>query len=407
MGRDRDDTRSRDGAVARLRKSLRVSGLRWTASLALDRAGVPAMRLWRQRNITPTTLSRQVAMILGSWGMSEPHVAITTDYLMYADLRGIDSHGCAMMRDYHRGLRAGRLTMTPSISVIREDATTALIDGGGGLGHVPGDVAMKLAIRKCLDSGLGAVAVRNSGHFGAAGAYAARAAKSGCIGIAMTSVRTPSVVPTNGVEAKLGTNPIAFAATTKQIDQPFLLDMATSTAPLGKLMTAWRSGRAIPAGWALDERGQPDTNPRRAAQARRLTPLGSSIEMGSHKGYGLATMVEILSSVLPGVRDANNAAGAEPRVGHFFLALDPRRFRDDGAFEAGLSALTDDLRATTPINPAQPVLVAGDPEHATCEARTRSGIPLSRGVIEDLRAVCDESRAPFLLDSGDEGSPIA
>jgi LDH2 family malate/lactate/ureidoglycolate dehydrogenase len=303
-----------------------------------------------------------------------------------------------MLLDYHRGIRAGRLTMRPRLEVVREGPSTALVDGGGGLGHVPADTAMKLAVAKCRASGLAAVAVRNSGHFGAAGTYAAMAARAGFIGVVTTNNRIPALVPTLGLQAVLGTNPLAVAAPAGR-NRPFLLDMATSTVPIGRLMSRWRSGRAIPRGWASDPAGRAVTSGRVAARYRLLTPLGSTHEMGSHKGYGLAAAVEILSSVLPGLR-SGAAVDAEARVGHFVLALDPGRFRGAGEFEADLDGLLDALRASRPVDPARPVLVAGDPEYATGDERRRTGIPLSRGVLEDLRSVCRASGVPPHLTVG-------
>src|SRR5262245_45765879 len=206
--------------------TLRTSGLLWAASLVIDRAGFGILGLWPDKVVSVEALTTQVVAILRAWGMAEEHITITTEHLVYADLHGVDSHGCGMLLHYHRGLSAGSLTMTPKIEVLRESETTALLDGGGGLGHVPADAAMKLAIAKCRDVGIGAVTVRNSGHYGAAGAYASLAARSGFIGIATTNTAPPAVVPTFGVEAMLGTNPIAFAAPASH-NQPFLLDMAT------------------------------------------------------------------------------------------------------------------------------------------------------------------------------------
>ncbi len=379
--------------------SIRDSGPLWTVSLILDRV-VPSavLGLWPDKTVSPATLATQVDTILRAWGMSQEHASVTVDHLMYADLHGIDSHGCSILLDYFRSFEAGSLNVNPTIAVVRESATTALVDGGGGLGHVPGDTAMKLAMTKCRDMGLGAVTVRNSGHYGAAGTYASMAAQSGFIGIATTSTRRPAVVPTFGAEAMLGTNPIAFAAPAAR-NPPFLLDMATSTASVGKVTMAWRKGRSLPIGWALDPQGRPVTSGRLAAKYRRLTPLGSSREMGSHKGYGLAAAVEILSSVLPGIRSGRGTEKAHERVGHFFLSIDPRRFRDDGEFEADLDAMIDALRACKPVDPQQPVLVAGDPERAAYAERSGSGIRLSRSVIEDLRTVARGSGVPFVLDA--------
>lgn len=381
-------------AARRMLNSLRSSGPLWTASLVLDRVGLRTQGLWPDQFVSAQDLSKQIAAILRGFGMLDDHVSITTEYLMYADLHGIDSHGCAMLSQYHQAFQNGLLEKTPQIQVIRETETTGLIDGGGGLGHVPADTAMKMAIEKCRMSGTAIVVVRNSGHFGAAGAYASLAAKSGFIGMAMTNTGIPAVVPTYGADAKLGTNPVAFAAPVSH-NRPFLFDMATSTVPLGKLMVAHRNGRSIPVGWALDADGMPLTNARLAVQYRRLTPLGSNPDMSSHKGYGLATMVEILTSLLSGTCSSQT----EPRTGHFFLALNPNLFRENGEFENDLDALMGSLRNCRPLHAEQPVLVAGDPEYAAYAERSSSGIPLSRSVIEDLRAICRSIGVPFDLQT--------
>jgi LDH2 family malate/lactate/ureidoglycolate dehydrogenase len=239
------------------------------------------------------------------------------------------------------------------------------------------------------------VAVRNSGHYGAAGAYAALAVQQGLIGLATTSTPTPAVVPTFAKEPLLGTNPIALAAPAAR-NRPFLLDMATSTVSLGKLLERWRSGRRIPRGWALNRRGGPLTNGRAAARYRRLAPLGGDRERGSHKGYGLAVAVEILSAVLPGLASGHSRGGRRARVGHFLLALDPARFRD--GFADGLDELIDALHGAEPADPRQPVLVAGDPEQEILAQRSSAGIALSRSVVEDIRAVALACGVPFLLD---------
>jgi LDH2 family malate/lactate/ureidoglycolate dehydrogenase len=329
--------------------------------------------------------------------MSPEHVKITVTHILYADLHGIDSHGCSMMHHYHRSYADGRLSMTPKIEVIRETKATALIDGGGGLGHVPADKAMRLAIAKCRSSGIGAVAVRNSGHFGAAGAYTSMAAQEGFIGMATTSTHAPALVPTFGAEALLGTNPIAFAAPAVR-NQIFSLDMATSTVPIGRLTDEWRKGNAIPVGWAMNRKCRPIRNGRAATKHRMVTPLGMDQKTGGHKGYGLAAMVEILSAILPGVTRSRKRGGGDGRAGHFFLALDPRQFSDEGEFEEDLDDMVDMLHACRRADPNRPVLVAGDPEHAKAEERERSGIPLSKSVFEDIRSVARASGVAFLLE---------
>jgi LDH2 family malate/lactate/ureidoglycolate dehydrogenase len=376
----------------------RDSGPLWACTLAFDRV-VPlgAVRLWRPLLIAEAVLARQVEAILEAWGLSDEHISITVEKMLYADLRGIDGHGCSKLRFYHELLADGRLNPSPAIEVARTSEATVVVDGDGGLGHVPATVAMEEAIDRCQATGVGVAAVRNSGHYGAAGAYAVMAADRGLIGVATTSTPTPALVPTFGRDPLLGTNPIAVAAPAVR-NRHFLLDMATSTVSLGKLVQRWRSGRPIPRGWALNGRGRAVTNGRVAARHRRLAPLGGQPETASYKGYGLALVVEILSSILPGLEAATPSAGRRP-VGHFLLALDPARFRPEGSLSADLDDLLDSMHRAAPANPNRPVLVPGDPEELIRAKRGAQGIPLPKSVVEDIRAVAIASRAPFLLGS--------
>jgi len=385
------------GPLAAFRRTAARSGTLWASALAVDRiASVGMQRLWRPVRVAADRLDDQLAQVFRAWGMPEAHVGITVERILYADLRGIDSHGCCMLPFYRRQWRDGTITSSPTIAVVRETPSTALMDGGGGLGHVAATEAMTRALEKASAGGVGVVAVRNSGHFGAAGAYAAMASARGMIGIATCTTPTPAVVPTSGRDARLGTNPIAVAAPAGR-QPPFLLDMATSTASLGKLIERWRQGQAVPAGWAVDADGAPITNGYRAAAGRRLTPLGGTLEGSSHKGYGLAVAMQILAGVLPGVSDETTADGRRPRVGQFFLALDPGRF-GEGDFGHRMDDLITWLRDTPPLTAGRAVQVAGDPERLVLAERTRLGIPVTRSVFEDLRDVADDAGVPFMLD---------
>ena len=379
-------------ALTAFRRVARESGPLWACTVALDRV-LPfgARRLWPARVVPVTLLREQIELILRAWGLPDDHVETTVEKILYADLRGIDSHGCSKLSFYERLRTEGRLNTNPAVKVVDGGGAAVLVDGGGGLGHVPATIAMEEAIRRCHEHGVGVAAVRNSGHFGAAGAYAAMAADSGLVGLATTSTPTPAVVPTHGRTAMLGTNPIAVAAPASR-NPPFLLDMATSTVSLGKLVERWRSGRRLPRGWALDDRGRLLTRGRAATRHRRLTPLGGRPETSSYKGYGLALAVEILSRVVPG------AAAGGPAVGHLFMALDPASFRDRADFAADVDELIDSMHTAPPARADRPVLVPGDPEQRILAERSAAGIPLSRGVLEDIRAVALASGATLVLD---------
>jgi LDH2 family malate/lactate/ureidoglycolate dehydrogenase len=352
-------------------------------------------------NVSAELLSAQAAAILRAWGLDDDSIAATVEVMLYADLRGIESHGVSTLTLYDEYRRSNKLTLRPQPRVVRETPVTALLDGDGGLGHLPSLRAMRLACEKAAKCGVGVVSVRNSNHFGAAGAYAMMAAERSLIGFVTCATWRPGIVPTFGADAMLGTNPIAFAAPGKN-GPPFCLDMATSTVAFNKVkMAAWH-GKELRPGWAMDAQGQPLTDAAAAVKSIRLTPLGGLPEMSSHKGYGLATMVEILSTTLSGsffaaTRPKEHPDAPRHNVGHFFLALDPKTFRDEGEFEADLDAVTNALRATRRADEVQPVLVAGDPERKMFFERTRNGIPLSEEMRQTLRGLGEVVGAPWLL----------
>jgi LDH2 family malate/lactate/ureidoglycolate dehydrogenase len=229
------------------------------------------------------------------------------------------------------------------------------------------------------------------------------AANAGLIGMACTSNTLPQVAPTFGKEARLGTDPWSFAAPTAEHGQPFLLDMATTTVAAGRIRNKANEGLACPPGWVLDKNGQPSTDPGEARdKGGFLTSLGGSPETSSYKGYGLAVMVNILSACLSGAGLITDPiAGRKPQrndIGHCFIAIDPGLFRDPDDFTADVTRLCNDLRATTPMDPAQPVMVAGDPQWNYAEKRRQEGIPVGAGLLNQIRQVAQACAAPWLLD---------
>lgn len=344
----------------------------------------------------------QIKAILLAWGMPEDNAETTADILGWADLHGVDSHGMSMLPGYDRHRRNGRVKMDARPTVVKETPVSALIDGGGGLGHVPAHFAMQVAIDKAKRAGMAIAAVRNSAHFGATGYYTLMAAKAGLIGIACTSASSIQVAPTFGKEAKLGTDPWSFAAPTGD-ERPFLLDMATTTVAAGKIRNKANEGMQCPPGWVLTKDGLPSTDPMEAREKGGfLTSLGGSPENSSYKGYGLAAMVNILSACLSGstlVTDPMHTKKPQGMdIGHCFMAIDPGLFRESGAFEADVATFCDDLRATKPVDPAQPVMVAGDPQWAYAERRLKEGVPVGAGLLGQVRQIAQASAAPWLLD---------
>src|SRR5688500_7029603 len=186
-------------------------------------------------------------------------VRTAAEVMVETDLCGVDSHGVSMLMDYDEARRRGKLNLKARPRVAREGPVTALVDADAGLGHPAAVMGMELAISKAQTMQVGIVTVFNSHHFGAAGYYAAMASKAGMLGLVTSATRTVAVVPTRAKVPVLGTNPIAFAAPAKR-NAPFLLDMATSAAASNKIKVYGLHGKPIPAGWVLDDGGEPVTD---------------------------------------------------------------------------------------------------------------------------------------------------
>jgi LDH2 family malate/lactate/ureidoglycolate dehydrogenase len=352
-------------------------------------------------------IRQQLVSVLRAWGMSAAHADTTAEMMLETDLRGVDSHGISMLPTYDREFRAGRLNMQPVFKTVREGPSFALIDADASLGHPVSVHAMNLAVDKCRESGVAVVSVFNSHHFGAAGCYSRIAADRGVIGMVTASTRGVTMVPTFGAEPVMGTNPLAFAAPARR-NAPFELDMATTTVAAGKVKVYKLNHRPLPSGWVVDDKGQAVTEPEQAfgyvfdRPEGGITPLGGPREVGGHKGYGLAVMVHILGGALAGasfspIRNRTQKPSDPHNIGHFFLAIDPRCFRDEGAFEDDLDQVIDTLHGARRADPAQPVLVAGDPERATRVERLRDGVPVPDDLMEQLRTVAKSANVPFVL----------
>ena len=344
----------------------------------------------------------QLKAILLAWGMPEENAEITADVLSWADLHGVDSHGVSMVPGYDGLRRSGCAKMDAQPRVVRESPVSALIDGGGGLGHVPGHFAMSTAIRKAKAAGMAISAVHSSAHFGAAGYYSLMAARQGLIGISCTSASGIQVAPTFGKQARLGTDPWSFAAPSAD-GVPFLLDMATTTVAAGRIRNKANEGLPTPDGWVLDSEGRPSNDPLVAKEKGGfLTSLGGSPENSSYKGYGLAVMVNILGSCLSGatlITDPMHTKKPQGMdIGHFFMAINPDLFRDEGDFEKDVARFMGDLRGTKPVDPAQPVMVAGDPQWKNAAKRMQEGIPVGPGLLNQVRQIAQAAAAPWLLD---------
>ncbi|MGT2509334.1 Ldh family oxidoreductase [Cupriavidus basilensis] len=356
------------------------------------------------------SLRTQAETILTAWGMPGEPARITAALMVEADLLGVDSHGISMLVQYETMLRNGRLKLDAPCRVLREGPATALLDGGAGLGHAVSARAMQLAVDKARAIGIALVGVRNSHHFGTAGVYARIASRQGLIGLVTSSAQGILLVPTRAAGSVLGTNPIAFAAPVSagSRNTDFVLDMATTTAAANRVKVKALRGQAVPAGWVVDGQGAPVTEPQ-AARAQvferpdgGLTPLGGSPDGGSHKGYGLSLLAQVLGGTLNGgafapLHKRHHGPSDPANVGHSFIAIDPSFFGEPGDFQRDLDDILDLLHATPPADPAAPVLVPGDPEETTRAERLRHGVPLPEALVQQIREVSRRAGAPDRL----------
>lgn len=325
--------------------------------------------------VTHEDLARFIQATLAAVGANQASAQAVSRALVTASRMGTDSHGLRLLPHYVQALQGGRIKGAPNMVFQRRLAATGCLNADDGLGHLAGYTAMEHATAMADEVGIGAVAVGHSSHFGAAGCYALAAAERGYLGMAFCN-SDPFVLLHDGAKPFHGTNPIAFAAPVAG-ESPYLLDMATSSIPWNRVQQFGAIGRQLPDQVAADAAGDVSRVP---ADIAALLPLGGS-DFG-FKGAGLGGMVEVLSSMLSGMQHGfrllpmGGPDMATPRgVGHFFLAIKPDAFVDEGTFAQGLAAYLTDLRAQ-PASKNARVLAPGDREWRCQAQRDAQGVPL-------------------------------
>ncbi|NHJ25907.1 MAG: Ldh family oxidoreductase [Candidatus Lokiarchaeota archaeon] len=325
---------------------------------------------------------------------------IIADVLISSDLRGIDSHGIQRCRMYYERIKQGIYNPKTDIEIIKDEGATAVIDGKCGMGQIIGYKAMKLAIEKARKFGVGAVAVRNSTHFGFAGYYSLMAIREGMIGFTTTNAR-PAVPPTFGVEPMLGTNPLTYGAPTDE-EFPFIIDCATSIIQRGKVEVYNRIHKPLPNGVIITKDGNSETDPEGVLhdlgeRTAALLPLGGKGESTSgYKGYGYATFAEILSAALQDGVYLKDTAGVmengqlKLKVGHFFLAINIKNFIPLDRFQNITGNIMRELRSSKKAPGAERIYTAGEKEYIDTQERLETGIPLTKSVQEDIKIMQQE-----------------
>ena len=362
------------------------------------------------RYVNDSDLLQFVQDVFSSFGISRENALICADNLVLADLRGVSSHGVARLRRYVDGMTNGTILPHSEPRVVREAPSTATVDGQAGLGQITGHFSTGMAIEKAKKTGVGIVAVRNSNHYGIAGYYATMATSQGMIGVTGTNAR-PSIAPTFGVENMLGTNPLTFGIPTDEAF-PFVLDCATSIVQRGKIEYYARVGKDTPAGQVIDQDGNIRTDSEGILEdltrgTAALTPLGGAGEdMAGYKGYGYATVVEILSAalqqgnflkMLTGLQDGKKVPYG---LGHFFIAIDVAAFTEPEDFRRTTGDILRELRASKKAPGEERIYTAGEKEYLARQAREGKGVPFTPGVMKEFVEVRDalglsDYRFPF------------
>jgi L-2-hydroxycarboxylate dehydrogenase (NAD+) len=341
-------------------------------------------------------------------GVPEDDARICAEVLIEADKRGIDSHGVGRLKTiyYDRIVKGGIQDPVTRLEVVRDCKATAVVDGHDGMGMVIGRRCMEMAIAKAREHGLGMVVARNSTHYGFAAYYPLMAVDAGMIGLTGTNAR-PSIAPTHGVENMLGTNPLVFAMPTDE-EFPFTNDYATSVIQRGKIEQWAREGKDCPEGLVIDQEGRSATDSVEILQSlingtAALAPIGGlTEETGGYKGYGFATVVEILSAALSqaaflkqlGGKDAQGKDVPIP-LGHFFLAIDIECFTDLAAFKKTTGDILRALRGSTRAPGKERIYTCGEKEHLAWLERKDKGAPVGAALQRELLAMRDELKLPY------------
>ena len=347
------------------------------------------------------TLEQFMVDVFLGLGVPREDAEVCAEVLITSDKRGIDSHGIGRLKPiYYDRIKQGIQEPVTNFEIVREGPTTAVIDGHDGMGHAIARRAMQMAIDKAKKYGLGMVVVRNSTHYGIAGYFTMQAAEQGCIGMTGTNAR-PSIAPTFGVENMLGTNPLVFGMPTDE-PFPFCIDCATSVSQRGKIEVYDRAGKDLPEGWVIGEDGSTRTDTKQilvdlVKGTAALTPLGGIGDVtGGHKGYGYATVVEILSaalqqgSYLKGLLGFEDGKKVPYRLGHFFQAIDVEAFCDLDEFKHTTGEILRAMRNSKKAPGQERIYTAGELEYLAGLEREGKGAPINKALQDNMDAMRGE-----------------
>lgn len=353
---------------------------------------------------TPEYLEQFTRKVFEKMGCSPEDAKMATDVFIAAELRGYSSHGMIRIKDYYQLWKANRINIRPNVRIVHESPSTAVVDGDGAIGMIAATRSMQVAIEKAKTAGTGWVSTKGSNHYGFAGYYSMMALKHDMIGISLT-IANPLVAPTGSVEPMLGTNPISVSVPAGKYP-PFVSDFSTTPIARGKLAIAAKKGEKIPLGWVQDANGMPSDDPDVITRGGSMVTLGGTIQHGSHKGYALSAIVDILSAVLSG---ANFGPFCPPSLaylpvkeekvgegtGHFFGAMRIDGFQKPEEFKARMDLWIETFRNAKPARDCERVLIPGDIEREKEERIRKEGINVIEPVQKEVKEIADELGIDF------------
>ncbi len=345
-------------------------------------------------NYSLESLRCLIEKIYTSYGFEVDDAKLITDTLVMSDAYGMRTHGINRLMMYHQQIKNHLVDREAKPEIVFESPVSCVIDGHAGMGQLVSNFAMRQTIEKAKVSGICLTTVRNSNHYGFASYYSLQAVQDNLIGISMTNSMA-AVVPTHGVKAMLGTNPIAFSIPTGDI--PFNFDVATSTVPLGKIEVAQKENKSIPDTWGLDENYQASTNPSDVLKAvyqeiSGLLPLGgASEETGSHKGYGFSFLVEYLTGILSLGKTSNHIQDhVHAGVSHFFMVIDPKIFGPADLIQNKLNTFIQELKDSQKSQSQDRIYVHGEKEFEYFESVKQNGLVINDEDMNEIKQITQE-----------------
>lgn len=346
--------------------------------------------------IQPERLREVSVQILKGLNATDEEATLVADCLVRAEMRGIDTHGVYFLKLLSDRMDAHMIHIPTPLSVIRDNDTTAIVDGGNGLGQVAAHRAMRMSIQKARNVGVGITLVRNTNHIGILAFYTSMAAEEGMVGIVMSN-SAPSMSPWGGAEPFLGTNPISIAIPGGE-EGAVVLDMSSSVVARGKIRRAQRMKERVPLGWALDEAGSPTTDPVAALK-------GTLLPIGGPKGYGLALMIDVLAGLLSGsrygpeVRTFHQPLGPTG-IGVFTMAIDIERFMPLHQFKDLMRSYAKSIKKTKKAKEVTQIYLPGEIELEREKQSLKDGVEISPEVAKDLNLLLEKIRSPLRLGKG-------